>query len=855
MSPLLSDEDPLDASQPLSLKQYHERSLLALLICIGLTGPLVGLGVFLRDGAVPLMWVAVAVSLAMYLLLFMYWRGPRGPVATLLVYTLIFSSAAAVAVHGTVRSSAAMVMLAAVVGAGVFLPRRNLIICASLGVGLLAALNIAENQGLLPTPQLHTGWVVWILQTAVLVSLVVTVNLGRHRLVQAYRTQHHALQRAYEIERLLRQSQDRFHALFRSTPAACLVQSIDTKLIVDANGAFETLFGYKRDALVGQPLPPLWLCSRERQAFADAVKTVGSVRGMRATAVRQDGSEFDAALYAEVASSASEHMLIAMVIDVSAEVASRRELEKSRERFSKTFNFSPLGMIITRLSDGRFVEVNPAYERVLGWTPKDLQGKTALESGIWVQASDRQQFMDALNKAGHLQGFETRMRTKSGQVVPVRIWAELIDIDDEPCILSFALNVAEEKRREAMLLDVAEGVSGETGEAFFRSLVEHLAAATGADGVMVGEVDSQRRLHTLASVWQGAQGEHSSYPIEQTLCEQVLQHGAVLRLHSTEERPLSASPAFGNAALGSFVGLPLRDLENGDLGVLVVVWRTTTPASEHQDALLTIFASRSKAELLRLRQDREIRKLQDTLELRVAARTEQLQYLNRELDAFAYSVSHDLKSPLRAIEGFSHILHEMVQPRLEAPEQELFERIESSVQRMNVLIADLLALARVSQGTLQRMDTDLSELANDVIRHERQRDPARKVHVEIADGLIADCDPRLARIVLENLLGNAWKYTRLTAEPRISLHRVGTASDGTAMFCVRDNGAGFDMARAQRLFTPFTRLHSSADFEGTGIGLATVRRIIERHGGQVRGEAAVGQGATFEFSFGLDTPQ
>lgn len=855
MSPLLSDEDPMGASQPLSLRHYQERSLLALLICIGLTGPMVALGVYLRDGVVPLMWVGVAVSLAMYLLLYMYWRGPRGRVATLLVYVLIFVSAAAIAVHGTVRSTATLAMLAAVVGAGVFLPRRNLVISASLGVGALAVLNIAENLGMLPTPQLKTGWVVWILQTAVLVSLVVTVNLGRRRLVEAYRTQHQALQRAYEIERLLRQSQDRFHALFRSTPAACLVQSVDTTLIVDANGAFENLFGYSRDVLVGQPLPPIWLCSRERQAFADAVKTVGSVRGMRATAVRQDGSEFDALLYAEVAASGSEHMLIAMVLDVSAEVASRRELEKSRERFSKAFNFSPLGMTITRLSDGRFIEVNPSNERVLGWTQADFAGKTTLQAGIWINEADRQRYVDALQRQGRLQGYETRMRNKAGAIVPVRIWAELIDIDDEPCILSFALNVADEKRREAMLLNVAEGVSGETGEAFFRSLVEHLAQATGADGVMVGEVDSQRHLHTLASIWQGALGERSSYPVEQTLCDQVLQHGRVLRLHASDDRQLTASPAFGNADLGSFVGLPLRDADGGDLGVLVVVWRTTAPASEHQDALLTIFASRCNAELLRLRQDREIRKLQDTLEQRVAARTEQLQYLNRELDAFAYSVSHDLKSPLRAIEGFSHILHEMVQPRLEAPEQELFERIESSVQRMNVLIADLLALARVSQGTLQRMDTDLSELANDVIRHERQRDPAREIHVEIADGLVANCDPRLARIVLENLLGNAWKYTRHTADPRILLSHTGTAPDGTPLFSVRDNGAGYDMARAQRLFTPFTRLHSGNEFEGTGIGLATVRRILERHGGQIRGEAAVGQGATFEFSFGRETPQ
>lgn len=289
------------------------------------------------------------------------------------------------------------------------------------------------------------------------------------------------------------------------------------------------------------------------------------------------------------------------------------------------------------------------------------------------------------------------------------------------------------------------------------------------------------------------------------------------------------------------------------MGLLIAVWRQRPPQNAHLDALLTIFASRCNAELQRLRRDREIHKLHETLEHRVAARTAQLQYLNRELDAFAYSVSHDLKSPLRSIDGFSHLLREQMAGRMTAEDIDLFERIEGSVQRMNSLITDLLALARVSQGTLQRMNTNLSELAQDVIRQERHRDPTREVEVEIEEGLYADCDPRMAQIVLENLLGNAWKYTRQTANARISFTRADSAGTGAAGFCIRDNGAGFDMARAERLFKAFNRLHTSSEFEGSGIGLATVRRILERHGGHIWGEGAVGQGARFEFCFGSET--
>lgn len=173
-----------------------------------------------------------------------------------------------------------------------------------------------------------------------------------------------------------------------------------------------------------------------------------------------------------------------------------------------------------------------------------------------------------------------------------------------------------------------------------------------------------------------------------------------------------------------------------------------------------------------------------------------------------------------------------------------------SSQRMGAIINDLLALARVSQGVLQRSPIDLSELARSVLDHELARAPQRRVRAELAQGLEADCDPRLARIVLENLIGNALKYTRDREEAHIEFGLDGIAEDGTPSFFVRDNGVGFDMKYVDQLFKPFQRLHRPSEFEGTGIGLATVRRIIERHDGRLSAEGAVGQGATFRFGFG-----
>ena len=838
------------APQPLNLQRYQERSMLALLLCIAVAGPLVTVGVYFRDGLVALTWVAVALSVANYLLLVLYASRWRALVSPLLVYTLIITSGAAIAAHGTVRSMATLVMIAAVVGAGVFLSRRNMMIAGALGIAILGALNIAENRHLLPSPETRTGWAVWIAQTAILISLMITVNLGRQRMLDAYRSQNQALEHSREVEQLLRLSQERFQALFRSTPAACLVQSLDTLDVIDVNDAFQTLFGHGHDELVGHRPPRLWADIDQHAEFRRRIDTDGRVSGLKVRALRKDGREFHALVHAEIAQNATERLLIAVVFDISAEVASRHELEISRERFSKAFNFSPLGMTITRLSDGRFVEVNPANERVLGWTQADFAGKTSVEVGVWMSEVDRIRYVNTLQRDGRLQGYETHMRTRSGTAVPVRVWAEIIEIDGERCALSFTLNVADEKRREAMLLNVAQGVSGETGEAFFRSLVEHLASAVGADGVMVAEIDADRRMTSLATVWDGRMQPNRSLDLQHTLCEQTLMQRELLRFETPTASRMPLVPPFDEAELHAYLGLPLRDEDGTAVGLLTTVWRRRPPADEQLEALLTIFASRCNAELQRLRRDREILQLNDSLEQRVTERTEQLVYLNKELDAFAYTVSHDLKSPLRAIDGFLHLLQEQMTDRMTPDDTQLLGRVETSVTRMNGLITDLLSLARVSQGHLQRMDVDLSDLAEGVIRQERHRDPAREVLVVIEPGLSANCDARLAHIVLENLMGNAWKYSRVRTQARIEFGRAPRAPGEPPQFYIRDNGAGFDMSRADRLFKPFTRLHSPSEFEGTGIGLATVRRIIERHGGQIHAIGEPGIGATFWFTFG-----
>jgi light-regulated signal transduction histidine kinase (bacteriophytochrome) len=227
----------------------------------------------------------------------------------------------------------------------------------------------------------------------------------------------------------------------------------------------------------------------------------------------------------------------------------------------------------------------------------------------------------------------------------------------------------------------------------------------------------------------------------------------------------------------------------------------------------------------------------------------ELERANHELDAFSSSVSHDLRAPLRAIDGFSRFLAEDYATILDERGQGYVDCISANVQHMSTLIDDLLNLARIARATVAAGPVDLSALAVTIIGDLRLAHSDRAVAVDIAPDLTAIGDRRLLNIALVNLLGNAWKYTGRTAAPRIE---VGSHPATEPTFYVRDNGAGFDMAYARRLFQPFQRLHGPDEFEGTGIGLATVERVIARHGGHIWAEAAVGHGATFFFS--LPTP-
>ena len=244
--------------------------------------------------------------------------------------------------------------------------------------------------------------------------------------------------------------------------------------------------------------------------------------------------------------------------------------------------------------------------------------------------------------------------------------------------------------------------------------------------------------------------------------------------------------------------------------------------------------------------DRELREARDELEQRVELRTAELAAANKELESFSYSVSHDLRAPLRSIDGFSLALLQDYGDSLGAEARDYFERIRAATRRMGILIDDLLNLARVSRRELRRERVNLSDLARAVEADLRKTASPHTVECRIQNGVEAEGDAHLLRIVMDNLLSNAWKYTSKHATACIEFGQ--TSSNGHKVFFVKDDGAGFDPAYAGKLFGAFQRLHGSSEFPGTGVGLATVQRILLRHGGRIWAEAEVEKGATFYFT-------
>jgi signal transduction histidine kinase len=427
----------------------------------------------------------------------------------------------------------------------------------------------------------------------------------------------------------------------------------------------------------------------------------------------------------------------------------------------------------------------------------------------------------------------------------------------DTALVARGVDTSRESKRGALVL--SSDRSHLDGGAFDpRAMIESLS-----DSVDVALRDGFEGLCATGDMrWELGDDESFDRLLEyEALLERVIQQKAlrgvcqyrrdILPFRAVRDALLTHSAAYLGDALNldNLFYMP-PDLHLGDAGASVVARQGEWMASQ---ILRVMNAERARdrvvhalreSEAQQRRLAEQLAEMNRDLERRVAERTAELEVANRQLEAFSYSVAHDLRAPLRTVSGFATALAEDCGEALGPDGRKTLGRVLGGARHMGELIEGMLELARVVKVSLRRVPIDLSALAGEVVRELRAAEPARAVEVTIAPGLWAVGDPTLVRAVLTNLVGNAWKYTSKRATAHVAIGQRGEES-GKPVFYVRDDGAGFDMQYAQKLFGVFQRMHRADEFPGHGVGLATVERIVSRHGGRVWAEARPGEGATF----------
>jgi PAS domain S-box-containing protein len=604
----------------------------------------------------------------------------------------------------------------------------------------------------------------------------------------------------------------RFSRLSESGVIGIVVGDL-TGRIVEANDTVLALVGYTRDEILSGRVawtaltPPEW---RHVDALAiEQLTATGIGESREKEYIGKDGRRIPVLLGSAMLEREPQ-LCISFVLDLTERKAVQAANELLRQqsavdaKFKSLLEAAPDAMVILNI-DGTIVLVNGQAEALFGYPRAELIGEPLElllpERFRTAYRSHRIDFFRTARSRFVGAGQELHARRKDGTEVPIEVSLSPVDTQDGLLVSSAIRDITERQRAERQRAHLAAIVNASDDAIVGKTL----------DGVITSWNPGAERLFGYSA--DEIVGKSISLLVpparatEEAAILDALAHGDVRHFDTVRRR------RDGSDVEVSVTISPMRDT-NGDVVGISKVARDVTDRRKAEQAL------------------RRAKEAADTA--------------NRELEAFSYSVAHDLRAPLRGMNGFAHILLEDYGDKLDAQGKDWLREIVINAERMGALIDALLSLSRVTRSRVNRESVDLSAIVRAATARLSATEPDRAVELVIADRVYADLDPALARALLENLVGNAWKFTGKTAAARIEFGVM--TSGGRRCFYVRDNGAGFDMAFALKLFAPFQRLHSVDEFPGTGIGLATVQRIVHRHGGQIWAEGTVDGGATFFFT-------